>query len=1167
MAKKKGGPKTGKKSKHRFSFKEKAAAPEKPSPFAIRSGKLKFDILGRKVKGDKGNVVKAREAGHTKRKNTLLKEYEASGKSNAFIDRRFGEDDASMTPEERAIGRLARTRLRQIKRGSGYNLNDGSDDDGPDYYDDGPITLTHGGKPIDEREEERRSAHAIARGRSLRRNDDDSDDDMNMDAATTGALHFGGGDDDDAFEPTLKRGDHDAPAEADGDTNDADDERRKTKKEVMDELIDKSKYHKAERAKQRERDEDLLDKLDDEFKEISGAGLFRAALSKGVGHLKPDGWERGKKNGAKDAAKDANKGTSSVLEKKMTASAKEALALAAVATDARGGAIKDDYDRLTRELVLESRGQATDRMRTNEEVDAAEAAALETAERARLKRMNAVDSDDDGISDDDMGPSSGGYAARRAKAKRQAERAAKKGGLDGDEPKEKKKKTREDGRDGGDDLDGNFDLSGSDEDASGDEDGEEEASEESESDDGEMALDDKKQMTKAFKKEANKMAAELDAGKKRLRKLGILEDGGDVEDSDDDDEDGDDEEDEADDSDDDDEGDDSDSGDEDEYLQMERMRKELEKRGVDTKQFLEGAMRGEGDDDDDDDEDEDDDEEEETEGEEDGAPTEAGEEKELSDNSDAELSDDSDSESWPSDSETDGGPEAEPKQAKTAKPPPPPPPATVELPFTFPMPETPEALEKIVGHLSADDTTTALERIRKCHAPTLKEDNRKKMQGFLGLLLQRFETLAGMSPLPVDHLDVIAVNIAAVANIVPFFAVTSARARLEKMSRRLTQRLRDGETGWPPARTILLISLFADVFPVTDKQHPVSTPAALYLGNVLAHCAVRCAREAVSAAVTSTLAARYSAPAGRVFPEAITLLAGLVHASAGGGDDWAVGLPAHAREQIGGPWLAPDLNRFEVNKKKKAAISNGDADTDAIAPVSLASMLVLETEPSVADRDAALLIAVSTLRVLSAPALATAAAKEVLAPAAAAVNRLALALSGGPGEEPGKGKKRAPPPPPPALSGPLASVAEVCVAMDREMREALAGRLMVPLRLREKKVEAIKTYNPMFEEQGYSKGRDYDPNRERAEKRKLRREVKKEKRGAVRELRKDNRFLAETVAREREAAADERGERQRETLSFLEKMESDLKSGGQGGMIVKNQRRVNGPPKRDRKKR
>ncbi|ACO65607.1 predicted protein, partial [Micromonas commoda] len=578
--------------------------------FAMRSSKLKFDILGRKVKGDKGNVLKAREAGYIKRKDTLLKEHQASGKSNAFVDRRFGEDDASMTPEERAIGRLARTRLRQIKRGSGFNLND-DDDDGQGYDDEEPITLTHGGKPIDEREEERRSAHAIARGRRGMR-DDDSDDDMAMDAATTGALHFGGGEDDDGFEPTLKRGDHDTPEE-NGDPN-----RRKTKKEVMDELIDKSKYHKAERARQRERDEDLLDKLDDEFKEISGAGLFRAALSKGVGHLKPDGWER------------------------------------------------DDYDKLARELALESRGQATDRIRTQEEVDAAEAATLETAERARLKRMNASDEDDD---DDE-------------------------------------------------------------------------------------------------------------------------EDEDEEEDADDDEEDNDDEE-----------------------------AKEAE---------------------------------------------EAGEEKEELDFS----GDKSDSDLW-SDSEEQYE-EGEPKPAKAkdpkAKAPVP------ELPFTFPMPETPHDLEKIVGHLSVEDTTVALERIRKCHAPTLKEDNRKKMQSFLGLLLQRFEMLSGQSPLPVDYLDVLAVNIAAVANIVPFFAVTSARARLEKMAARLRQRLRDGETGWPPARTILLISLFADIFPTTDKQHPVSTPAALYLGNVLAHCAVRSTREAVTAVVVAGLAARYSAPAGRIFPEAITLL-------------------------------------------------------------------------------------------------------------------------------------------------------------------------------------------------------------------------------------------------------------------------------------------------------
>jgi nucleolar protein 14 len=126
------------------------------------------------------------------------------------------------------------------------------------------------------------------------------------------------------------------------------------------------------------------------------------------------------------------------------------------------------------------------------------------------------------------------------------------------------------------------------------------------------------------------------------------------------------------------------------------------------------------------------------------------------------------------------------------------------LPFTFAMPETPQQLENIVGKLSAEETGIALERIRKCHAPTLKEDNRKKTQTFLGLLLQRFEVLAGVTPLPVAHLDVVA-----------------ARARLEKMSARLRRALRDNETGWPPARTLLLLSLFADLFPTTDKQHPV----------------------------------------------------------------------------------------------------------------------------------------------------------------------------------------------------------------------------------------------------------------------------------------------------------------------------------------------------------
>ena len=118
-------------------------------------------------------------------------------------------------------------------------------------------------------------------------------------------------------------------------------------------------------------------------------------------------------------------------------------------------------------------------------------------------------------------------------------------------------------------------------------------------------------------------------------------------------------------------------------------------------------------------------------------------------------------------------------------------------------------------------------------------------------------------------------------------------------------------------------------------------------------------------------------------------------------------------------------------------------------------------------------------------------------------------------------------------------------ARRRRGRRAPSGA-RAPLRWRAKQTEAIKQFNPVYEEEGYQKGRDYDPNRERAEARRPQRQLKQEA-GAARELRKDNAFLAERRGAEAAAAKEERGEKQRETMAFLEKMEGDLKSGGQGG--------------------
>lgn len=52
------------------------------------------------------------------RKKTLLVEYRQLRKANAFVDRRFGEEDESLTAEEKAIARFQKQRMKEFGGGS-----------------------------------------------------------------------------------------------------------------------------------------------------------------------------------------------------------------------------------------------------------------------------------------------------------------------------------------------------------------------------------------------------------------------------------------------------------------------------------------------------------------------------------------------------------------------------------------------------------------------------------------------------------------------------------------------------------------------------------------------------------------------------------------------------------------------------------------------------------------------------------------------------------------------------------------------------------------------------------------------------------------------------------------------------------------------------------------
>ena len=437
--------------------------------------------------------------------------------------------------------------------------------------------------------------------------------------------------------------------------------------------------------------------------------------------------------------------------------------------------------------------------------------------------------------------------------------------------------------------------------------------------------------------------------------------------------------------------------------------------------------------------------------------------------------------------------------------------AGAELPFVFEAPECHAQFLTLVDGRSAEDLSHVVSRIAACHAISLSSDNRRKMQVFFGILLVHVEVLAQQSPIPQRHLDALVPHLLSLSREVPVFAATAARARLAQAQAALAQS--SGTAAWPAPRTLLLLRLFSLMFPASDFRHPVLAGAALLLGQYLARCEVRSSRDAAVGVVVATLAVRLASASRRYVPEAVSFLSALVHASAARGDAALEGLSAQSAHQVGGPWL------FTTSA---AAASS--------APLSLSLVLQTEAEDawfqSAAMRASALCASLHVLATAAEGATALPAAAALLAPVRAAVARLRAARFAQP-----------------ALQGRMEAAAlAVSAACDRA-----ASAVHPPLQLQTRKAEAIKVFNPRFEEDGYVKGRNYDVDRERSEARRLKKTVAREAKGAARELRKDNRFLAEERSRVRGAEASERDAKYRSEMTWLQQQEAEWKSGGQGG--------------------
>ncbi|KAF1975652.1 Nop14-like protein [Bimuria novae-zelandiae CBS 107.79] len=308
-----------------FEFKH-LSRPKKHEYVSNNPQDAKTKILGRP------GVTKSQ--GEETRRKTLLPEMSKRNKTGGILDRRIGEDDMTMSLEDKMMARFEREQQRK-RGGNVFDLEDGDDD----------LELTHGGK-------------------SLRFDEDDLGKEDYDAASVSGSSSDG---DEDGFLKRKRR--RDSEGEEVGDAPEEEQpERKKSKAEVMKEVIAKSKQHKYERQQLKEDDDELREELDKDLNDVL------AALR---GHMSG-------KPPVKEPPKDDVKPNHGINPDRA----------ALLAGKPRDEADKE-YDARVRKMLYDQRSKPTERTKTEEEKAKEEAEKLKALEEKRMRRMRGEPTSDD----------------------------------------------------------------------------------------------------------------------------------------------------------------------------------------------------------------------------------------------------------------------------------------------------------------------------------------------------------------------------------------------------------------------------------------------------------------------------------------------------------------------------------------------------------------------------------------------------------------------------------------------------------------------------------------------------------------------------------------------------------------------------------------------------
>lgn len=385
------------------------------------------------------------------------------------------------------------------------------------------------------------------------------------------------------------------------------------------------------------------------------------------------------------------------------------------------------------------------------------------------------------------------------------------------------------------------------------------------------------------------------------------------------------------------------------------------------------------------------------------------------------------------------------------------------LPFVFPCPQSLSEFLDLAGSYPSEKLPTIIQRIRALYHPKLDSKNKERMARFSEALVSYIDcSCTSGDPPSFETLESLIRHVHSLAKSYAGEIANCICSSLEEMSRQRPLN--------PSTADLVLLSAISTIFPTSDHFHQVVTPAMLVIARYLGAKVPQKLGDYATGSYFCILALQYLRFSKRYVPELINFTLNTIYCLS----------PIKAKGQLGNfPYHAP-LADVQIRNAKSARCRrlnffDCSAETLEEPDVSIVKISVLDTSLKILGEAADMWSGKSSFIETFEKTI------DILKHVASSACRVHLP------------------------DGSLAAIDKLRGKLEKMIKVAQLSRR--PLELHHHRPLAIKTFIPKFEET-FDPDKHYDPDRERAELAKLKAEHKKERKGAIRELRKDASFMA-----------------------------------------------------------